>query len=279
MKPCARQLCIAFVFLIFAGCWSRPAVVTHQRMASAPIIQGNLDKDAAVLGEADEIDQAVMGTPAQPAVNASTGKQRAAVAAAPASAVKAVLDERDATIKTLTASVDSLRVENAKLKAKETTQQQWACRIFGFVCILAAGARLYFGGITPASIKLAGVFLVLGLCSLALAQVLGAWWFLPAVGVLVTLVCVAAGVWLYEHRNDKNLAEELAAKAELAQSTLGKIVPTLDHVSEEVQAGAITDAKAVFAKVYAMLSDARAGMTKEEKAQIHTTRAAVKAAA
>ena len=261
------------LLFLFQGCASAPVGVIHRVTApSAPVVKGQLAKDAVILAAADKIDALA------PAAIEQTTIQREAVASAPAAQVEQILAEKDAALKAYKdASADSdkiiadLRKETAALRAKETTTQQWTCRGIGLLCLVAAGLAAYFGGLL--ALPKAGMLGIAGLGFMALAQVLGAWWFLPAVGSVSLLAVIAVAIWIVKHRQDANFAAETLAKAELAKSTLAKIVPVIDQTYDALTNGASNAGQAVLTNLFATLSKE---MNSNEKAVIHTVRAEAK---
>ena len=214
------------ILLSLTGCGHSPAPSANRPVtATAPVVEGQEKKDAAVLAATVSIDTAVEGTPAQPAVNAATEIQRVAVATAPAAVVKAVLIERDLTIKAKDATIAKLTDENADLKDAEMKTQAKTLRIIGLGAFAVAGLLGY-----ARQLALAAASALTGLICLGLAQLISQPWFMPAVGALTVIALVAFGVAAWNAYKKHTLAQEAEAEAARVKATLVRVVPAIDGV-------------------------------------------------
>ena len=134
---------------------------------------------------------------------------------------------------------------------------------------LALGAGIAIGGVAalrrvgPAAVALG----VVGLGCLGAAQIIGARWFLPAVGIAGGGAVLWFAVWAYRHQKRGDLAQEIAVRTGKVAAVARTAVPVLDAAYEEADAGV----KAWLDEhVFARLSSA---MGKEEKAAVHEVRA------
>jgi len=286
MKTNARFALLLVVAFAVAGCAAVPVVpsVKVPPPDAGPVVSGQATKDAAVVDWSQKIDAAVDKWLAlQPSelggyIKQATAAQRAAIAANPAVDVAKLAAAYEASLKSYkegaasdAKTIGALQKANAALQAKETTTQQWICRGIGFFCILAGVVAGYLGGMAGA--PKAALFGLAGLGFLGLAQILGAWWFLPALGIACLLVVIAVTLWIVKHRQDANFNAEVQAKADLAQATLGKLVPAIDATYESIIEGGDKAGKEILERIFAA-----AKMEPREKAQVHQVRADLKTA-
>ena len=134
---------------------------------------------------------------------------------------------------------------------------------------LALGAGIAIGGVAalrrvgPAAVALG----VVGLGCLGAAQIIGARWFLPVVGIAGGGAVLWFAVWAYRHQRRGDLAQELAIRTGKVAAVAKTAVPVLDAAYDEADEGV----KAWLDEhVFARLSSA---MGKEEKAAVHEVRA------
>jgi hypothetical protein len=200
--------------------------------------------------------------------------------------VSRVLAEKSARIEAEKREAESRAasaLEIAKLKqavqdAQNATMKRtaWAIVLGSLACI---GLSLAYVVLSPNKLSAltgAGPAAIVGLLGLGLAQLITRPWFMPACGVTAALGASALAWWAYQKHKEGRLAAELQAKATLAQSTLGKVVPAIDDLFDQTRKGAVTSASAVFDALFERLSkDPGKKMTPEEKQQIHMTRAAL----
>lgn len=151
-------------------------------------------------------------------------------------------------------------------------QVSWLNRI-GFGCLagaaLVVGLGIGFGGlaIIRRVVPLAVALTVIGLFAFGAAQILGAWWFLPAVGVAGSGAAIWFGVWAWRHYKREDLAQELAAHAAKVAGVAQTAVPVLDAAYEQAEA----PIKAwMDAHIFDRLSSL---MDREGKATVHAIRA------
>ena len=220
-----RLISILSVILLTGCAHSAAPVAKAPVTATAPVVDGQEKKDAAVLAATVSIDTAVEGTPAAPVVNAATESQRIAVATAPASQVKAVLIERDLTIKTQAATITKLTDENADLLDAEMKTQAKTLRIIGLGAWAVAGLLAY-----ARQIPLGAASALTGLICFGLAQLISQPWFMPAVGALTVIALVAFGIAAWHAYKKGTLAAEAEAEAARVKATLVRVVPAIDGV-------------------------------------------------
>ena len=164
---------------------------------------------------------------------------------------------------------DALDKERKGVLRSQVAKLSW----IGIACCagaaLALGAGIAIGGVAalrrvgPAAVALG----VVGLGCLGAAQIIGARWFLPAVGIAGGGAVLWFAVWAYRHQRRGDLAQELAVRTGKVAAVAKTAVPVLDAAYEEADAGV----KAWLDEhVFARLSSA---MGKEEKAAVHAVRA------
>lgn len=251
----------SLLFALLTGCsHSVPAVATKPPVtATAPVVDSHEKKDAAVLAATVSIDTAVEGTPAAPVVNAATESQRVAVASAPAAQVKAVLIERDTTIKAQAATISKLTEENTDLKDAELKTQTKTLRIIGLVAFAVAGLLGY-----ARQLPLAAASALTGLICLGLAQLISQPWFMPAVGALTVTALGAFGIAAWQAYHKHTLAQDAEAEAAKVKATLLRVVPAIDGVLK----GMTEDGKKT------VLAALGRHMDRDQEAVIHKARAA-----
>ena len=139
---------------------------------------------------------------------------------------------------------------------------------------LALGAGIAIGGVAalrrvgPAAIALG----VVGLGCLGAAQIIGARWFLPAVGIAGGGAVLWFAVWSYRHQKRGDLAQELATRTGKVAAVAKTAVPVLDAAYEEADG----EVRAwLDAHVFNRLSDLMRS-TPEMKATVHEIRAEAK---
>ena len=139
---------------------------------------------------------------------------------------------------------------------------------------LALGAGIAIGGVAalrrvgPASIALG----VVGLGCLGAAQIIGARWFLPAVGAAGGGAVLWFAVWAYRHQRRGDLAQELAVRTGKVAAVAKTAVPVLDAAYEEADG----EVRAwLDSHVFNRLSDLMRS-TPEMKATVHAIRAEAK---
>ena len=170
----------------------------------------------------------------------------------------------------LTAAAQAARDEerNSVLRA----QVAWLNRI-GFICMAitigALGIGLALGGI--AALKRVGPLSVVSGVGAALcfgaAQIVGAWWFPWAVGLVVLAAIAWFSVWAWKHQKRGDLATELAARTAKVAAVARTAVPVLDSAYDS----ASTEVKAWLDEhVFSRLSST---MNRDEKAAVHEIRA------
>ena len=164
---------------------------------------------------------------------------------------------------------DALDKERRGVLRSQVAKLSW----IGIACCagaaLALGAGIAIGGVAalrrvgPAAVALG----VVGLGCLGAAQIIGARWFLPAVGIAGGGAVLWFSVWAYRHQKRGDLAQELATRTGKVAAVARTAVPVLDAAYDEADAGV----KAWLDEhVFARLSSA---MGKEQKAAVHEVRA------
>ena len=117
----------------------------------------------------------------------------------------------------------------------------------------------------------AGPAVGVGVLGLGLAQIVSQPWFKWACAGTLAVGAVAATWWCVRQYQKKALDEALKEKAELATSTLGKLVPAIDQTFAAARGAAQTEGEKLLKEMFAKFS---ASMNADEKAVIHQTRAA-----
>lgn len=223
---------------------------------------------------------------------AEEARQNAEAAAGQGRTDAARIRELEATAATLTAKYDASvaayaaqaeknrlsnqkAIDDAVARANNVVLKDQVAKLnwFGFSCL--AGAALIgalgvgLGGLVAAKrvVPLVVGLLLLGFGALGAAQIVGAWWFLWAVGAAILVVCGGFGIWAWRHYKARDLAAELAARsakvAKVAQDTL----PVLD-TAYETATGEIKDW--LDEHIFNRLSSV---MDKSTKATVHEIRA------
>lgn len=221
-------------------------------------------------GDAAGADAAILALASQARTDAAeltVLRQRAAKAEADRDAAQAALIRAgEQGAKRL---ADALDKERRGVLAGQVAKLSW----IGIGCCagaaLAIGAGIALGGVAalrrvgPAAIALG----VVGLGCLGAAQIIGAPWFLPVVGIAGGGAVLWFAVWAYRHQRRGDLAQELAVRTGKVAAVAKTAVPVLDAAYEEADAGV----KAWLDEhIFARLSSA---MGKEEKAAVHEVRA------
>lgn len=265
---------LPIALLALAGCSTQPVskpaapVVTPK---PAPIVNGQTEKDATVVSAADRIDGIVQGEAVAAPVRVETDTIRAAVAANPASDVKALaaqfeeaikllreqLAASDKRTKQLEAQIESLH--NAEMKAQARDLRYAAFGLLAFAGLLGWAKQTMWSAASAI-----GALLCFGV-----AQIISQPWFMPACAVAVALGLAAFG-WAAVHAYRKHeLATKVEKEAAKLKATLVRVVPAVDSAIDEVgEAGA---------KIKDKLRAAMTGKAgAEAKATIHEIRAAAK---
>ena len=157
-------------------------------------------------------------------------------------------------------------------KAKDATLRRTAWAIV-IGSLGAIGLSLAYVLISPnkwTALQGAGPIAVVGILGLGLAQLITRPWFMPACAAVAVAGLGAILWWARAKYKEGKLEEALKAKADLAQSTLAKIVPAIDDVYEHAIKGATTGGREL---LDALMSKLSGSMDKSEKAEIHATRA------
>ena len=221
-------------------------------------------------GDAAEADAAILALAAQARTDAAdlaTLRQRAAQAERDRDAAQVALiraGEQGAA-----RLADALDKERRGVLRDQVRKLSW----IGIGCCagaaLALGAGIAIGGVAalrrvgPAAVALG----VVGLGCLGAAQIIGARWFLPVVGIAGGGAVLWFAVWAYRHQRRGDLAQELAIRTGKVAAVAKTAVPVLDAAYDEADEGV----KAWLDEhVFARLSSA---MGKEEKAAVHEVRA------
>ena len=228
-------------------------------------------------GDASGADAAILALTSQARTDAAdlaTLRQRAAQAEAARDAAQAALIRAgEQGAQRLAQALDK---ERRGVLAGQVAKLSW----IGIGCCagaaLALGAGIAIGGMAalrrvgPAAIALG----VVGLGCLGAAQIIGARWFLPAVGIAGGGAVLWFAVWAYRHQRRGDLAQELATRTGKVAAVAKTAVPVLDAAYEEADESvrAWLDAH-----VFNRLSDLMRS-TPEMKATVHAIRADAKAA-
>lgn len=226
-------------------------------------------------GDASGADAAILALAAQARTDAAdlaTLRQRAVQAEAARDAAQAALiREGEQGAKRL---ADALDKERRGVLRGQVAKLSW----IGIACCagaaLAIGAGIALGGVAalrrvgPAAIALG----VVGLGCLGAAQIIGARWFLPAVGIAGGGAVLWFAVWAYRHQKRGDLAQELAVRSGKVAAVAKTAVPVLDKAYEEADAGV---KEWLDAHVFNRLSDIMRSKP-EMKATVHEIRAEVK---
>ena len=272
MRAALLLLCLALP----AGCLTQPAVAPRPPVVvpqPAPVVSGQGEKDTIVVASADRIDGIVQGETVAAPVRVETNAIRAAVAANPASDVKALaaqfeeaikllreqLAASDKRAKQLAAQIESLR--DAEMKAQARDLRYAAFGLLAFAGLLGWAKQTMWSAASAI-----GALLCFGV-----AQIISQPWFMPACAVAVALGLAAFG-WAAVHAYRKNeLAAKVEKEAAKLKDTLVRVVPAVDSAIAEVgEAGA---------KIKDKLRAAMTGKAgAEAKATIHEVRAAAKLA-
>ena len=223
-------------------------------------------------GDSAGADAAILALASQARTDAAelaTLRQRAAQAEAQRDAAQAALiraGEQGAA-----RLADALDKERKGVLAGQVAKLSW----IGIGCCagaaLALGAGIALGGVAalrrvgPAAVALG----VVGLGCLGAAQIIGARWFLPAVGAAGGGAVLWFAVWAYRHQRRGDLAQELATRTGKVAAVAKTAVPVLDAAYEEADAAT---REWLDAHVFNRLSDVMRS-TPEVKAAVHEIRA------
>lgn len=221
-------------------------------------------------GDGVEADAAILALASQARTDAAELvqlRQRAAQAERDRDAAQAALiREGEHGAKRL---ADALDAERRGVLAGQVAKLSWIGIACCAVAALAIGAGIAIGGVAairrvgPAAVALG----VVGLGCLGAAQIIGARWFLPAVGIAGGGAVLWFAVWAYRHQRRGDLAQELAIRTGKVAAVAKTAVPVLDAAYEEADAS-------VKAWLDAHVFDRLSGvMDKQDKATVHAIRA------
>ena len=188
--------------------------------------------------------------------------------------------ERDKLTAELIAQAERNRIANeaALAKARDEarngvlrSQVAWLNRI-GFGCMAVAigslGIGLAIGGV--AAIRRVGPLAVISgvgaLLCFGTAQIVGAPWFLWAVGAVMLVLVTWFAVWAWKHQKRGDLAAELATRTAKVAAVAQTAVPVLDAAYEQADE---STRRWLDAKIFDRLSSL---MNREEKATVHEIR-------
>jgi hypothetical protein len=188
--------------------------------------------------------------------------------------------ERDKLTAELIAQAERNRIANeaALAKARDEArngvlrgQVAWLNRI-GFGCMAVAigslGVGLAIGGV--AAIRRVGPLAVVSgvgaLLCFGTAQIVGAPWFLWAVGGVLLVLVTWFAVWAWKHQKRGDLASELATRTGKVAAVAKAVVPVLDAAYEQADEAT---RRWLDAKIFDRLSSL---MNRDEKATIHEIR-------
>ena len=188
--------------------------------------------------------------------------------------------ERDKLTAELIAQAERNRVANeaALAKARDEArngvlrgQVTWLNRI-GFGCMAVAigslGIGLAIGGV--AAIRRVGPLAVVAgvgaLLCFGTAQIVGAPWFLWAVGGVLLVLVTWFAIWAWKHQKRGDLAAELATRTAKVAAVAKTAVPVLDAAYEQADEAT---RRWLDAKIFDRLSSL---MNREEKATVHEIR-------
>lgn len=225
-------------------------------------------------GRADEARQNALAA-------AEAGKRDAALIADLRAAVAKLAAERDRLAAELLAQAERNGVaqQAAIAKAKDEarngvlrSQVAWLNRI-GFGCmavtIASVGIGLAVGGV--AAIRRVGPLAVItavgALLCFGAAQIVGAWWFLPAVGIVLAGLVTWFAVWAWKHQKRGDLAAELATRTGKVAAVARTAVPVLDAAYEQADSAT---RQWLDSHVFDRLSSL---MNREDKQAVHEIRA------
>lgn len=188
--------------------------------------------------------------------------------------------ERDKLTAELIAQAERNRIANevALAKARDEarndvlrSQVAWLNRI-GFGCMAVAigavGIGLAVGGITALR-RVGPLAVVAGVGALlcfGTAQIVGAPWFLWAVGGVLLVLVTWFAVWAWKHQKRGDLASELATRTGKVAAVAKTAVPVLDAAYEQADE---TTRRWLDAHVFDRLSSL---MNRDEKATVHEIR-------
>jgi len=220
---------MVWFFLMATGCKAVPVPTSRPPVNSAPVIAGQLGKDATIIEEAAKIDAIA------PEAKPHTDAQRAAVAANPAQDVAKLVAEFEKretdAAKETAAIIAGLRKEVEDLKSAEQRKQVATCRWIGFGLL---GVALLLG--YARQMQFAAVAGGIGMLSLGLAQLLAQPWFTVALNCAIGVAIIgliAAAVHAYRKGD---LAQKTAHEAEKLKGTLSVMVPALDGALKDIDA-------------------------------------------
>lgn len=283
----ARPLFIAALFilgiigllLVMSGCSATVPVVPPRYIAppeSAPVVSGQIVKDATITDWAAKIDAAVDKWLAlQPSelgefIKTATAAQRAAIASAPAADIAKLVQGYEAALKSYKEGdeanakiIAKLTAQVADLKDAELKKQAASLRWFGLAALAVAGLLAW-----ARQLQFAAVAALTGLVALGLAQLISQPWFMPAVGIATALVLVVIGVIAWKKYQADTLAKDVASEAARMQSALLTIVPAVDGALASIDDAAKATVKAALSRA----------LDADHKALIHEVRAKLAAA-
>ena len=120
--------------------------------------------------------------------------------------------------------------EKNQVRNDQVAKLNWV----GTGCLGAAVASIalvgFFGGLALLRrvAPFAGILAFCGLSAFAAAQLIGAWWFLPAMLAVLGIGATWFGVWMWKHQKRGDLAEELRVRSEKVAAVAKTAVPILD---------------------------------------------------
>lgn len=188
------------------------------------------------------------------------------------SAARMEAREREYAAKFAALEAAAQKARDEERTAVLRAQVAWLNRI-GFICMAitigALGLGLALGGV--AALKRVGPLSVVSGVGAALcfgaAQIVGAWWFPWAVGLVVLAAIAWFSIWAWKHQRRGDLATELATRTAKVAAVAKTAVPVLDAAYDS----ASSEVKAwLDENIFSRLSST---MNREEKAAVHEIRA------
>ena len=247
------------------GCVRANTPSTPRPDATA-LLGGQAVKDSTVTASADRIDVLSVDTPQAAPVKIETDAIRKAVIDAPAADVSRLIAQFEGIIARLDKELAAEKKARAAAEQQALREQARWLTWTGIGFMAAFGISLFAGG------GLAGAFktwplLVLGAGCFGLAQVISHPWFLKGFAGLLLLSVAYTAYWIYDSHKQGRLREALEKRERL----LKQVLPVLDDAYEngEEAVKKILD-RDVFAPLTGLFS-------KQEKAEVHTIRAELKA--
>ena len=189
----------------------------------------------------------------------------------------------------LTSKVAEARAaERAQLEAENIRRQQWVLNGAAALCVLVSLASIaakFWLKMDTGMLSVA-LGLVGAPACLALGQATGKSWFLPVACTVAGVVVIAAGLAVVRGSTAAKTAKAAQTQLELTMSTMTKIVRRLDTCYEDTGTTLQSLMDKTPARPAMTLSDlideqvlSQAGMTDDEKAEVHRLRMVAKQAA